>query len=59
MKCRIWDKIIFCFSNCFPNVAEAYKAKMINCNSGELIGYQMWLLMQNKCAVLNTKQQSL
>ena len=60
---RLWnvefDKIIFFFADCFPMAAEAVNVKTTDWNSGELIGYQMQSLMQNNCAVLITKHQSL
>lgn len=43
-----FHKIISCFSDCFPNEAEAVNL----CHSGNLIGYQVQSLMQNNCAVL-------
>lgn len=43
-----FHKIISCFSDIFPNEAEAVN----HWHSGDLIGYQVQSLMQNNCAVL-------
>ena len=56
---RLWDvefnKIMFCFGDCFLKAAEAVNAKMIDWHYSELIGYQMWLLILSNCTVLITK----
>ena len=49
---------MFDFDFCFPKAAEAFNSKMTGWRSSELIGYEMWSLMQKNCSVLITKHQS-
>ena len=40
---------MFCFDFSFPKAAEALNSKMTGLRSSELIGCEMWSLMQKNC----------